>query len=166
MGIDAAIGTPLLRRVHTGNLNKVIFRLVDAWLAERATKSGSGSSFTFKRFCDAHTDDELKAIAGGDVVPKEDAVPTKVIVRIPGILANLADGADTAEVEPGTVGDVLKRLRTLHPKLVAHLLPSPGSVNESVNLYVKDEDIRALGGLSARLEAGDELTILPALAGG
>jgi molybdopterin converting factor small subunit len=177
LGRDAAIGAPLLRRVPTTDITDVIVRLLDAWLERRAQLNGSGDAFGFRAFCDATSDDELRAIASGQAVsgPPVDARDADhVVVRVPGTLLELSDGADeiplpaSADTAAGvsTVGDALEHLVRLHPKLTAYLVSGPGQINPAVNLYIGEDDIRGLGGFDAPLDAGDELSILPALAGG
>jgi sulfite reductase beta subunit-like hemoprotein/molybdopterin converting factor small subunit len=171
LGPQAAIGKPLLRRVPTYDITTVLVRLVDAWLAQKATGSRS-----FRDFCDQASDEALQAIARGDegyasngqthLAASQDANPRARIVRVPGTLLELTGGVDAVEVEVGTVREVLAVLAERHPRLAAYLLATPGRVNPAVNLYIDEEDIRALGGLDAALEPGHELVILPALAGG
>lgn len=164
LGRKAAIGKPLLRRVPHGDITEVIVRLLDGWLAEKASRNGSGDGFTFRDYCDDLSDDALRALAAGELDADADAdLP---VVRVPGTLLELSDGADALEVEARTVGQALDVLALQHPKLIEYLLVEPGNVNPAVNLYIGEDDIRALGGLDAALEPGSELSILPALAGG
>ncbi|MDQ4096198.1 MAG: MoaD/ThiS family protein, partial [Actinomycetota bacterium] len=165
LGAKAAIGKPLMRRVPTDDIVDVLVRLVDAWLTEKASRNGSGDGYTFRDFCDERDDDELRAIAFAEV-SEDGAEGTRPIVRVPGTLLELSDGADEIAVQADTVGQALDVLAREHPRLVAYLLVAPDKVNPAVNLYVNEEDIRALGGLDAPLAAGTELVILPALAGG
>jgi sulfite reductase beta subunit-like hemoprotein/molybdopterin converting factor small subunit len=167
LGVDAAIGSPLLRRIPTGELNGALDRLVGAWVEKRVSLNGSGATYTFRRFLDERSDEELKALALGQKLPGEDGDDgTKPIVRVPGTLLELSDGADEIPVAAATVREALEALHTEHPRLVAELLSDPNTVNPYINLYVGEDDIRSLGGLDATLEPGDELMILPALAGG
>jgi sulfite reductase beta subunit-like hemoprotein/molybdopterin converting factor small subunit len=178
LGREAAIGTPLLRRVPTTDITAVIVRLLDAWLERRTALNGSGDTFDFRAFCDATSDDELRAIASGQAVsgPSDVVVDAEhVVVRVPGTLLELSDGADEIPLPAGangadtavsTVGDALDHLVRLHPRLTAYLVSGPGQINPAVNLYIGEDDIRGLGGFDAPLEPGDELSILPALAGG
>jgi sulfite reductase beta subunit-like hemoprotein/molybdopterin converting factor small subunit len=167
LGPDAAIGTPLLRRIPTGELNGTLDRLIGTWVEERLARNGDGDAYTFRRFLDERTDDELKALAGGDD-PSEDDSDAEVLpfVRVPGTLLNLSDGADEIPVAATTVREALALLGQEHPALVSELLRGPDQVNPVYNLYVGEDDIRSLGGLDAAVEPGDELLILPALAGG
>lgn len=169
LGREAAIGTPLLRRVPTADIIDVIVRLLDAWVERRAALNGSRDAFTFRAFSDATSDDQLRAIAAGQAVTGDDADGADgdhVVVRVPGTLIELSDGADEIPLDVRTVGEALDQLARLHPRLTAYLVSAPGQVNPAVNLYIDEDDIRGLGGFDAPLEPGDELSILPALAGG
>jgi sulfur-carrier protein len=85
---------------------------------------------------------------------------------VPGTLLHLSDGADEIPVGRRHRPRGARAARCRPPRLLAELLPSPDQVNPVLNLYVGEDDIRSLGGLDAALEPGDELMILPALAGG
>ncbi|MGH7481425.1 MAG: ubiquitin-like small modifier protein 1, partial [Longimicrobiales bacterium] len=92
-----------------------------------------------------------------------------VAVRIPAPLRPFT--ADAAEVvlaagTAATVADALDALITRHPKLRLHLFHEDGRLRPFVNLYVNEQDVRALDGTATRLEAGDALTIVPSIAGG
>lgn len=161
LGTRAAIGKPLIRRVPEDRIVEVVCRLVEAWLREQRRRGGA---LTFRDFVDARTDDELRALALGEV--EEEAAPRRPVVRVPGMLLAYSGGADRLEVDARTVREALEALRAQYPQLVAQILLPDGSVHPSVNLFVGEEDVRGLGGLDAPLRPGDELTILPALAGG
>ena len=88
-----------------------------------------------------------------------------VIVRIPAPLRSLTGGDARIEVDSGTVSDVIETLERRHPGLKERLLDENG-VRRFVNLYAGDNDIRFLDGLNTRLSEGDELSIIPAIAGG
>lgn len=167
LGPDAAIGTPLLRRIPTGELNAALDRLIGAWVEERVAKNGHGAAFTFRRFLDGRSDDELKALALGGAVVDDDAQRQLLpFVRVPGTLLHLSDGADEIPVEADSVRQALAIVGASYPALIAELLIDADHVNPVLNLYIGEDDIRSLGGLDAALEPGDELLILPALAGG
>lgn len=164
LGVDAAIGKPLLRRVPTDDLDGVLVNLVGAWLAEKAARNGTGAGYTFRRWCDDRTDEELSATAYPEAVAHDD--DGRPIVRVPGTLIELSHGADEISVTASTIKEILEEIAAEHPKLVEYLRLADGSVNPVVNLYIGEDDIRGLGGLDASLESGQELIILPALAGG
>ncbi|HLI15181.1 MAG TPA: MoaD/ThiS family protein [Acidimicrobiales bacterium] len=164
MGTRAAIGVPVLRRIPEEEVTEVVARLVGAWLAER---DRSGGSLDFAEFLARHDDDEIRTIcaAGEDERPGETARP-RAQVRVPGMLIEATGGADVVDVEPATIGAVLAELKARYPALVAQVLGPDGEVAASINLFIGEEDVRALGGMDAKLAAGQELTILPALSGG
>ncbi|MGH8887108.1 MAG: MoaD/ThiS family protein [Egibacteraceae bacterium] len=165
LGVKAAIGKPLLRRVPTDDITDVLVRLVDAWLARKASLNGHGEAYTFRDFCDERTDEELQTIAAGQAA-EDQGDAAHPLVRVPGTLLELTNGVDAVDVQARTVREALAALAELHPRLVGYLLVEPERVNPAVNLYIDEDDIRALGGMDAPLEPGQELTILPALAGG
>ena len=88
-----------------------------------------------------------------------------VQIRIPTPLRTLTEGKDTVETNPGTVATVIDELEVRYPGFKDRLLDEKG-VRRFVNLYLGEEDIRFLGGLDTQVKAGDELTIVPAIAGG
>ncbi len=169
LGTQAQIGKPLLRRIPTEDLNDAVVRLVEGWLSEKAARNGHGDGYTFHDFCLDRSDEQLQAVAYGDQVDDGsdagEGDDTRPVVRVPGTLIELSHGADEIAVAPGTVREVLERLAGDHPDLVGYLLDG-GEMNPAVNLYIDEEDIRGVGGLDAKLEPGNTLGILPALAGG
>jgi MoaD family protein len=86
-------------------------------------------------------------------------------VRIPTILRTYTDGAKVVEAKGDTLADLIDNLDAAHPGLKGRLVEN-GSLRRFVNIYVNDEDVRFLGGLEAELGDGDEVTVLPAVAGG
>lgn len=89
-----------------------------------------------------------------------------VTVRIPTALRKLAAGHDTVVVAGENVGQVLAGIRTEYPALAEQLVDESGRVRRFVNLFANDEDIRFLDDLETALKDGDELSIVPAIAGG
>lgn len=89
-----------------------------------------------------------------------------VTVMIPTALRQHVDGQDTLEVGGGSVGEVLGTLTQRYPDLGQRLFKAADELNRFVNIYVNDEDIRFLDNLNTSLNAGDELSIVPAIAGG
>lgn len=86
-------------------------------------------------------------------------------VRIPAALRTLTGGADEVKAEGATVGDVIEDLDKRHPGLKDRLLDDKG-VRRFINIYVGEEDVRFTGGLKTELKAGDQISIIPAIAGG
>jgi sulfur-carrier protein len=92
--------------------------------------------------------------------------PARVRVRIPAVLRPLASGQAEAAGEGGTVAEVLRDLGRSHPLLLERVLDAEGKPRRYVSLFLNDADLRGLGGLEAAVREGDELVIVPALAGG
>ena len=87
------------------------------------------------------------------------------IVRIPAALRSLTGGSDEVKAAGGTVGDVIEDLERRHPGLKDRLVDDKG-VRRFINIYVGEEDVRFTGGLRTELKAGDQISIIPAIAGG
>jgi len=87
-------------------------------------------------------------------------------VRIPTQMRALVDGSSTVDVEGSTVGEVLRALGAAHERLGAKLFDEHGAVRRFVNVYVEDEDIRFADGLDTKVEPGQTVSLLPAVAGG
>ncbi len=87
------------------------------------------------------------------------------IVRIPAPLRSLTGGADEVVASGATVGEIVADLEVKHPGLRDRLLDAKG-VRRFINIYVGEEDVRFTGGLETALKAGDQITIVPAIAGG
>src|ERR1700750_742890 len=88
-----------------------------------------------------------------------------VKVKIPTQLRAATDGEATASVQGSTVGEVLDALYDRYGELRSRIAED-GGLRRFVNVYVGGEDIRFLDGLDTAVEAGGEVTILPAGAGG
>ena len=89
-----------------------------------------------------------------------------VKVKIPTQLRAATGGAGELEVAGATVGEVLDALFDRHGELRDRLSDGDGGLRRFVNVYVDGEDIRFLDGLDTVVKDGDEVTILPAVAGG
>jgi molybdopterin synthase sulfur carrier subunit len=88
-----------------------------------------------------------------------------VLVKIPTQLRSVTEGEAEAEVEGATVGEVLDSLFERYADLRDRICDD-GDLRRFVNVYVGGEDIRFLSGLETEVADGDEVTILPAVAGG
>jgi molybdopterin synthase sulfur carrier subunit len=88
-----------------------------------------------------------------------------VSVKIPTQLRSATDGEATAKVDGATVGEVLDSLYDRFDELRSRIAED-GGLRRFVNVYVGGEDIRFLDGLDTAVKDGDEVTILPAVAGG
>jgi molybdopterin converting factor small subunit len=82
------------------------------------------------------------------------------------VLRPQAGGASKVEADGGTVGEVMIDIVTRFPTMKDNLLDDQGGVRKFVNIYVNDEDIRYLDRLDTGVNEGDEVSILPAVAGG
>ena len=89
-----------------------------------------------------------------------------VTVKLPTQLRDAAGNRTEAQVDGGTVGEALEALYAEHGELRGRLSDDGGSLRRFVNVYIGGEDIRFLDGLETPVSDGDELTILPAVAGG
>ena len=88
-----------------------------------------------------------------------------VTLFLPTVLAKLADGREI-ESNGETVGAVVADVATRYPKLAPRLRDETGQPYPFVTFYLNDEDIRFNGGFDAKVSDGDELTVVPAIAGG
>jgi molybdopterin synthase sulfur carrier subunit len=88
-----------------------------------------------------------------------------VTVSIPTILRTHTGGEKSVEASGSTVAELIDNLEANHGGLKARLVKE-GSLHRFVNVYVNDEDVRFAGGLEAPVSDGDNVTILPAVAGG
>ncbi|MBR8744154.1 MoaD family protein [Nocardiopsis sp. MG754419] len=86
-------------------------------------------------------------------------------VRIPTILRNLTDDAKVVEGNGSTVGELFSDLDGRYPGIAERLVDN-GKLRRFINVYLNDEDVRFVGGLDAKLTDGDNVTVLPAVAGG
>jgi sulfur-carrier protein len=86
-------------------------------------------------------------------------------VRIPTPLRPHAGGLDTVEALGETVGEVLGHVGATHPALHERIFDG-AELRRFVNVYVNDEDIRYLDDLNTKVAATDEVSIIPAVAGG
>jgi molybdopterin synthase sulfur carrier subunit len=86
-------------------------------------------------------------------------------VRIPTPMRQHTEGRDVVEAQGATVRDVLDSLGAKYPGITGRLFEN-GQVRRFINLYVNDEDVRYLDNLQTALKDGDELSIIPAVAGG
>ncbi len=89
-----------------------------------------------------------------------------VTIVIPTALRQFAGGKSEIGVESATVGEALNALTSNHAELKKHLYNDAGQLRNFVNVYVGDEDIRDLDGADTAIKNGDEILIIPAIAGG
>ncbi len=89
-----------------------------------------------------------------------------VDVRVPTILRSYTGGAKAVQGSGDTLADLLTDLDARYPGIRGRLITDDGALHRFVNIYINDEDVRFQGGLDAKLNNGDSVTILPAVAGG
>jgi sulfur-carrier protein len=86
-------------------------------------------------------------------------------VRIPTILRQYTGGEKAVDASGGTLAELIDDLESRHVGLKARLIDDRG-LRRFVNVYLNDEDVRFLGGLETSVKDGDNVTVLPAVAGG
>jgi len=87
-------------------------------------------------------------------------------VRIPTPLRKLTNNEEIVEVTAETIGEVIVELQARYPGIKERLVDDKGEVRRFVNVYVNEEDIRFLQNQQTPLKDGDEVSIIPAIAGG
>ncbi|WP_141014170.1 MoaD/ThiS family protein [Nocardioides sambongensis] len=86
-------------------------------------------------------------------------------VRIPTILRTYTGGEKAVSGEGDSLSGLIDSLEANHPGIKERLIEG-GDLRRFVNIYINDEDVRFLGSLDAELSDGDQVVILPAVAGG
>jgi molybdopterin synthase sulfur carrier subunit len=89
-----------------------------------------------------------------------------VTVNIPTPLRKLTNNESEVSVEAGSVGDLVDALDAAYSGIAEKLLDEKGDIRRYVNVFVNDEDIRFLDGKGTALQDGDNISIVPAIAGG
>jgi molybdopterin synthase sulfur carrier subunit len=87
-------------------------------------------------------------------------------VRIPSPLRSFTNGIDVLETPGDNIGQVLDNLRSQATGIESRLFKAPNQLNRFVNIYLNDQDIRFLANLQTPVKEGDEISIIPAIAGG
>ena len=87
-------------------------------------------------------------------------------VRIPTPLRPLTKGQGEVEIAAASIVDLIDSLNAAHPGIKSRLCDDSGELRRFVNIYVNEEDIRFLKGKDTSLKASDEVSIVPAIAGG
>ncbi len=89
-----------------------------------------------------------------------------VTVRIPTPLRRMTGGADKVELDVADLSQMIDTLESDYPGFKERLLDEEGELRYFVNIYVNGEDIRFDQGLRTSIKSGDEISIVPAVAGG
>lgn len=87
-------------------------------------------------------------------------------VRIPTPLRKLTEGNEEVSAAGATVGEVIANLEESYPGVRARIFDDDGNVRRFVNIFANDEDIRFLENLETPVKETDEVSIVPAIAGG
>lgn len=87
-------------------------------------------------------------------------------IRIPTPLRPLTKGQGEVEAQASSIAHMIETLNEAHPGLKDRLCDESGELRRFVNIYVNEEDIRFLKGKETALNDGDEVSIVPAIAGG
>lgn len=89
-----------------------------------------------------------------------------VTITLPTVLAQLADGNHTVHADGGTLADAIDDVAQRFPQLATRLRDGDGEPYPFVTFYLNDRDIRLHGGFAVEVREGDEVTVVPAIAGG
>jgi molybdopterin synthase sulfur carrier subunit len=87
-------------------------------------------------------------------------------IRIPTPLRKLTEGKEEVAASGATVGEVISNLDQAYPGIKARICDDSGAVRKFVNIFANDEDIRFLKNLDTPIKDSDEVSIVPAIAGG
>ncbi len=167
-GSEASIGTVLLRRVPTHEITDTIARLIVAWLEERDTYEKNNAEnetavdlpYNFHRFCQEHSDQELKAIALDEEVGEIEA--QHVTLRFAGSLVAYAGGIEqhrVRDVQARNIQKLLKSITRRFNRLKEEILLDEDEFYDQVSLFVNEKDSQKLDGLDTSLEAGDDVLV-------
>ena len=115
-------------------------------------------------------DEDVRLLDGlGTAVKESDTIvilPAMATIKIPPVLRPSVGGEKEVSATGDDVGSVLSALAEEHPATQTQLFSGEGELNRYVNVYLNDEDVRVLDGLSTSVGETDTLVILPAMAGG
>lgn len=89
-----------------------------------------------------------------------------VTVRIPTPLRRLTQNQPEIEAEGDTIENLIENLEANYPGIKERICDESGNIRRFVNIYLNDEDIRFLDGNATPVKDGDEISIIPAIAGG
>ncbi len=89
-----------------------------------------------------------------------------ITIFIPTPLRRFAADQPQVKLEAGTVADAIRSLTEKFPDLVPYIYDEQASIRKHVRIYLGEDDIRERNGLDTTLRQGDEISILPAIAGG
>jgi molybdopterin converting factor small subunit len=88
------------------------------------------------------------------------------VLKIPTALRGFTDGLSQIELDGATVGELLKNLSQKYPDITTHIYDEAGAVRNFVNVFVDGANIKSLEGLDTKLQGGQSVILVPAIAGG
>ena len=88
------------------------------------------------------------------------------VVRIPTPLRRVTNGQDKVEIDGDTLAQIIESMDSTYPGFKDRLVDEDGEIRYFVNIYLNGEDVRFLQGMETSTKTGDELSIVPAVAGG
>ena len=91
---------------------------------------------------------------------------SNVMIRIPTPLRRVTNGQAKVEIDASTLGELIDLLNTEFPGFKERLVDETGELRYFVNIYLNGEDVRFLQGMDTSTAGGDEVSIVPAVAGG
>src|SRR5437879_10441626 len=151
--------TILLRRLHPRSTlfpYTTLFRSYHGSRLEDA-RGGAGSG--------PRSSGHRAAAAGGDD-SCGGGTDMAITLNLPSVLAAHTGGARTIEATGRTLGEAVADVAARYPSLAHRLRDKEGKPYPFVNFYLNDEDVRFRGGYAAPVQDGDEVTVIPAIAGG
>ena len=89
-----------------------------------------------------------------------------IVVRIPTPLRRLTNGQDKVDVDGESLGGVIDAMNEQYPGIRERICDDQGQLRNFVNVYINGEDVRFLQGLETATTDGDEVSVVPAVAGG
>ena len=87
-------------------------------------------------------------------------------VRIPTPLRRVTDGQDKVSADGATLGEIIDSMESQFPGIKARICDDDGNLRNFVNVFVNGEDVRFMDGVNSATADGDEISIVPAVAGG
>jgi molybdopterin synthase sulfur carrier subunit len=107
-------------------------------------------------------------VHGDEQVGPKKKVIVSVMFHIPGPLREFTGGRSRVEIgqSPTTLAEALSALYAAYPGVRDRIATEQGQIREHINVFIGDEDIRYTGGLTSRVPAGTEISIVPAVSGG
>jgi MoaD family protein len=87
-------------------------------------------------------------------------------ILIPEQLKKVVGGQKVLTLELTSISDLIEQLSSLYPQAKERLINEKGEFNRFINVYVNGEDIRFLNSINTKINNGDEISIIPAIAGG